>query len=191
MLRKHNNCYSSVNLCRRGRIRAQCQAVLRTCVCFADQNPSGSRWSDASHRVETAYPRLKNYVTSRELTEVYTPTQQELALSDRYTKKGTTKLGFLVLLKTFQRLGYFVSSDFVPNAIVSHIIQCAQLSVLPSCLSSYEQSKTRKRHIALIREFLSIKPYGIEARKIVPNNSYVSPSRSRCVITLENIRRTS
>ncbi|MEM9510212.1 MAG: Tn3 family transposase, partial [Cyanobacteria bacterium P01_E01_bin.35] len=118
-------------------------------------------------KAETAYPRLKNYVTSRELTEIYTPTQQELALADRYTKKGATKLGFLVLLKTFQRLGYFVSSDLVPNAIASHIIQCAQLSVLPSCLSSYEQSKTRKRHIALIREFLSIKPYGVEARKIV------------------------
>ena len=118
-------------------------------------------------KAETAYPRLKNYVTSRELTEIYTPTQQELALADRYTKKGATKLGFLVLLKTFQRLGYFVSSALVPNAIVSHIIQCAQLSVLPSCLSSYEQSKTRKRHITLIREFLSIKPYGVEARKIV------------------------
>ena len=38
---------------------------------------------------------------------------------------------------------------------------------MPFCLSSYEQSKTRKRHITLIREFLSIKPYGLEARKIV------------------------
>jgi Domain of unknown function (DUF4158) len=118
-------------------------------------------------KAETAYPRLKNYVTSRELTEIYTPTQQELNLANQHTKRGATKLGFLVLLKTFQRLGYFVSSDLVPNAIVSHIIKCAQLSVLPSCLSSYEQSKTRKRHITLIREFLSIKPYGVEARKIV------------------------
>ena len=32
----------------------------------------------------------------------------------QYTKKGATKLGFLVLLKTFQRLGYFVSSEAVP-----------------------------------------------------------------------------
>ncbi|MDJ0678584.1 MAG: DUF4158 domain-containing protein [Xenococcaceae cyanobacterium MO_167.B52] len=110
-------------------------------------------------KAETAYPRLKNYVTSRELTEIYTPTQQELALASQYTKKGATKLGFLVLLKTFQRLGYFVSPDIVPVAIVSHIIKCTQLSVLPSCLTSYEQSKTRKRHIALIREFLSIKEY--------------------------------
>jgi TnpA family transposase len=118
-------------------------------------------------KAETAYPRLKNYVTSRELTEIYTPTQQELALASRYTKKGATLLGFLVKLKTFQRLGYFVGSEAVPASIISHIIQCAQLSVNRSCLTSYEQSKTKKRHIALIREFLSIQPYGVKARKIV------------------------
>jgi TnpA family transposase len=118
-------------------------------------------------KAETAYPRLKNYVTSRELIEIYTPTQQELALANQYTKKGATKLGFLVLLKTFQRLGYFVSPDIVPSAIVSHIIKCTQLSVLPSCLTSYEQSKTRKRHIALIREFQSVTSYGAKARKVV------------------------
>lgn len=118
-------------------------------------------------KAETAYPRLKNYVTSRELTEIYTPTEEEFALANQYTKKGATKLGFLVLLKTFQRLGYFVNSDSVPSVIVSHIIKCTQLSVLPSCLKSYEQSKTRKRHIALIREFLSIKPYGVKARRTI------------------------
>ncbi len=36
-------------------------------------------------KAETAYPRLKNYVTSRELTKIYTPTQQELALANQYT----------------------------------------------------------------------------------------------------------
>jgi hypothetical protein len=118
-------------------------------------------------RAETAYPRLKNYVTSQELIEIYTPTQQELALANQYTKKGATKLGFLVLLKTFQRLGYFVDSKIVPSVIVSHIIKCAQLSVLSSCLTSYEQSKTRKRHIALIREFQSVTSYGAKARRVV------------------------
>jgi hypothetical protein len=118
-------------------------------------------------KAETAYPRLKNYVTSRELTEIYTPTQEELTLANQYTKKGATKLGFLVLLKTFQRLGYFVDSNIVPSAIVSHIIKCTQLSVLPSSLTSYEQSKTRKRHIALIREFQSVTFYGAKARRVV------------------------
>ena len=73
-------------------------------------------------KAETDYPRLKNYVTSRELIKIYTSTQQEFALANKYTKKGATKLGFLVKLKTFQRLGYFVSSDLILNAIVKHII---------------------------------------------------------------------
>ena len=123
-------------------------------------------------KAETAYPRLKNYVTSRELTEIYTPTEQELTLASQYTKKGVTKLGFLVLLKTFQRLGYFVSVDAVPTAIIKHIIKCAQLSLLPSSLNDYEQSKTRKRHIALIREFLGIKSYGVSARKILVTSMF-------------------
>ncbi len=74
-------------------------------------------------KAETAYPRLKNHVTSRELNEIYTPTQAELALANQYTKKGVTKLGFLVLLKTFQRLGYFVAVDTVPTTIIEHIIK--------------------------------------------------------------------
>ncbi len=118
-------------------------------------------------RAETAYPRLKNYVTSRELNDIYTPTQQEINLANQYTKKGVTKLGFLVKLKTFQRLGYFVSSDTVPKTIVKHIIKCVQLSLSPDSLTSYETSKTRKRHIALIRDYLGIKSYGASARKIV------------------------
>jgi Domain of unknown function (DUF4158) len=95
---------------------------------------------------------LKGHI---DLKEVY----NNSLTANQYTKKGATKLGFLVLLKTFQRLGYFVDSNIVPSAIVSHIIKCTQLSVLPSCLTSYEQSKTRKRHIALIREFQSVTSY--------------------------------
>lgn len=128
--------------------------------------------------VETAYPRLKNYVTSRELSEIYTPTQQELNLANQYTKKGATKLGFLVLLKTFQRLGYFSSSDAVPTTIIKHIIKYAQLSVLPDSLNDYEQSKTRKRHITLIRDYLGIKSYGVSARKIVVT-SMVQAARTK------------
>ena len=131
-------------------------------------------------RAETAYPRLKNYITSRELNEIYTPTQQELNLANQYTKKGVTKLGFLVKLKSFQRLGYFVSSDTVPKTIVKHIIKCAQLSLLPDSLTSYEKSKTRKRHIALIRDYLGIKSYGVLARKIVVN-SMVQAARTKSI----------
>jgi hypothetical protein len=63
---------------------------------------------------ETAYPRLKSSVSHRELVDLYTPTVAELELAARASKGETARLGFLVLLKTFQRLGYFVALRDVP-----------------------------------------------------------------------------
>jgi hypothetical protein len=57
---------------------------------------------------DTAYPRLRSQVSQRELAEIYTPTADELTLARRGAKGAVAQLGFLVLLKTFQRLGYFV-----------------------------------------------------------------------------------
>jgi Domain of unknown function (DUF4158) len=57
---------------------------------------------------ETVYPRLKNAPSRRKLADLYTPTEAELGLADRSSEGETAKLAFLVLLKTFQRLGYFI-----------------------------------------------------------------------------------
>ncbi|HEY9832172.1 MAG TPA: DUF4158 domain-containing protein, partial [Stenomitos sp.] len=116
---------------------------------------------------ETAYPRLKSQVTSRELQEVYTPTPQELKLAHRYTRGAVAQLGFLVLLKTFQRLGYFVLVKSVPAPIIKHIAQSAQLALSPQVLVGYDTSGTRWRHLSLIRDYLKIKPYGAAARRVI------------------------
>jgi hypothetical protein len=116
---------------------------------------------------ETAYPRLKNQVREKELTEIYTPTRSELNLANQYTRKGATKLGFLVLLKTFQRLGYFVSPTTVPSAIVEQIARSADVSCPTDVLNSYETSGTRWRHIIIIRDYLAIHPYQAQARRII------------------------
>jgi hypothetical protein len=105
---------------------------------------------------ETAYPRLKNQIREKELTEIYTPTFEELNLASQHTRKGATKLGFLVLLKTFQRLGYFVAPTTIPNAIVKHIANCSALACPPDILKSYDTSGTRWRHIIIIRDYLSL-----------------------------------
>lgn len=59
---------------------------------------------------ETAYPRLKSQPTPEDLVTVYTPNQEELELVRSQTRQPTARLGFMVLLKTFQRLGYSFSS---------------------------------------------------------------------------------
>lgn len=68
---------------------------------------------------DTAFPRLKNSISRRELLDLYTPTQAELELAARAAKSETAKLSFLVLLKTFQRLGYFITLGEVPGASLS------------------------------------------------------------------------
>jgi hypothetical protein len=63
---------------------------------------------------ETAYPRIRSNLSDHELQELYTPTPSDLAFARRATKSTGTELGLIVLLKTFQRLGYFPSFEELP-----------------------------------------------------------------------------
>ena len=114
---------------------------------------------------ETAYPRLKSVISTRDLLAIYTPTSQEIVLAEQVTRSRGSRLCFLILLKTFQRLGYFVSLQEVPEAICEHIAQSAQTHVAPSDLEGYDRSGTRKRHLLVIRQTLGVQPYGKEARR--------------------------
>jgi Domain of unknown function (DUF4158) len=116
---------------------------------------------------DTAYPRLRSQVSQRELAEVYTPTADELTLARRLTKGVVARLGFLALLKTFQRLGYFVAASDVSPGIVTHIAICAGLASAVTDLSGYDRSGTRWRHLQIIREHLGVKPYDRAARRVI------------------------
>jgi Domain of unknown function (DUF4158) len=51
---------------------------------------------------DTAYPRLKSSVSEKELNEIYTPTADDFDLAHSLTHSTAMRIGFLVLLKTFQ-----------------------------------------------------------------------------------------
>ena len=70
---------------------------------------------------ETIYPKFKKEFSYAELNEIYTPTDAEFALAEKVTKRKGTKLCFLITLKCFQRLGYFVTFSNIPEPIISHI----------------------------------------------------------------------
>src|SRR5713101_623855 len=116
---------------------------------------------------DTAYPRLRSQVTQRELTEIYTPTAEELALARQVTKGASAQLGFLVLLKTFQRLGYFVTLSTVPPSIVAHVARCAGILAAMVDLGGYDDAGSRRRHLQVIREHLRVRPYGRSARHVI------------------------
>src|SRR5436853_7876087 len=95
----------------------------------------------------TAYPRFKRILTAKDLTEVYTPTPQERFLAHRSTKGSVAELGFLVLLKTYQRLGSFIPISEVPSSIIEHIAKLVAPALHISDLANYDTNGTRTRHV--------------------------------------------
>lgn len=109
---------------------------------------------------ETAYPRLKPDPTAKELAEIYTPTDAEIAFVRSITKVPTTQLAVVIHLKMFQRLAYFTRLAEVPDRILQHIAQATRLrgALKSGRLESYDTSGGKQRHIGLLREFLGVRP---------------------------------
>jgi TnpA family transposase len=118
---------------------------------------------------ETAYPKIRSYITEDELYRVYTPSDEELILAQENTKGDLSKICFLVTLKCFQRLGYFINITDVPKSIIEHItIHCNSI-FNNSILKNYDKSSSKKRHLIIIRDYLKITAYGEETRIIAIN----------------------
>ena len=65
---------------------------------------------------DTAYPRFKINPSAKELNELCTPTVYELAFARERARQPLQRAWLLLLLKTFQRLGYFaVDRDSTPG----------------------------------------------------------------------------
>jgi TnpA family transposase len=116
---------------------------------------------------DTAYPRFKTRLTPTELEQFYTPTDEELAFCANVTRLPTTQLGFVVLLKTFQRLGYFVPSNEVPQTIIEHIAVVINRRFDREELHNYDQSKVRYNHLMVVRRFLDVKPFSAEGKTLL------------------------
>jgi Domain of unknown function (DUF4158) len=114
---------------------------------------------------DTAYPRLKINPSAKELNELYTPTVYELAFARERARQPLQRAGLLLLLKTFQRLGYFAVCAEIPAPIIGHVFRWAALVELPEHLQAYDASTARDRHTTLIREFLGVTAYGPAARR--------------------------
>jgi len=114
---------------------------------------------------DTAYPRFKSTVTDKDLQEVYTPTADDVAFAEQATRLPVTKVGLLVWLKAFQRLGYFPPFAHIPHQISVHISGCLGLGGLPPDMDTYDAAATRYRHQPLIRTYLGITAYGPTARR--------------------------
>src|SRR5947208_17139616 len=69
----------------------------------------------------TAYPRFTRAPHSKELQTLYTPTAGDIAFVATTARGSSPQFALMILLKVFQRLGYFPEPHQIPGAIIGHI----------------------------------------------------------------------
>ena len=69
----------------------------------------------------TAYPGFSRAPQPKELIELYTPTPTDVAFVSTTARSPNQKLALMMLLKVFQKLGYFPAPQLIPAAIISYI----------------------------------------------------------------------
>ena len=120
----------------------------------------------------TAYPRLKRYFTPKELRRIYTPIPSEKSFALSNTTGQRNYFNLIVLLKTFQRLGYFPKLLEIPAIIVNYIHN--SLNLPDEVKLGYEQDRTLYRHKKVIRSYLKVTPFDKQARHLITQTVYQS-----------------
>ncbi len=115
---------------------------------------------------DTAYPRLKSYFSEDELSSIFTPTAEDIALAHSVAKSTGLRIAFLVLLKTFQRLGYFPPLHKVPRQVAERISLLFGVHYDAVEWTAYDASGSRYRHIDAVRKHLGVKSFSDMAVKL-------------------------
>ena len=105
----------------------------------------------------TAYPQFKRNPVVRELVAAYTPTDAEMAFITENARQPGHRLTLALLLKSFQRLGYFPGVDEVPAAVVRHVRSALRyrIQVKPADIPANK----RYRYFQRIRAYLQVRAY--------------------------------
>ena len=105
----------------------------------------------------TAYPRLPSRVSARELAEAFTPTAQETSWACAKVVDPGTRLALLVMLKCYQRLGYFPRLERMPPEVVEHVhARAAELSGEPIGPLGRQPDRMVRRCRGLVREHADV-----------------------------------
>ena len=102
----------------------------------------------------TAYPRFGRVVSGRELADFFTPTDAEVEWARGRTQDLQHLLALTVLLKSYQRLGYFPKVEDVPPAVVRHVRGCLDLGADVELEQAAE--RTGKRHREFVRARIKV-----------------------------------
>ena len=90
-------------------------------------------------------PTIQAQPLARELDALYTSTDEELRCARTLARKAQPRFGPLLLLKAFQRLGYFPPVVEIPTTAVQHARMAAGIGADVSPV--YDESRTLYRHL--------------------------------------------
>ena len=90
----------------------------------------------------------------------------ELRFAGERTREAASCLGLLVLLKTFQCLGYFVKIADVPNSIIRCMAKAAGYEEIPD-LTGYDHKTARIDHLDLVRSWVGVSAFDHQARHMM------------------------
>ena len=136
---------------------------------------------------ETAYPRIRSNLSDKDLAELYTPTPDDLAFIERSTQSSVAAFGGLVLLKTFQRLGYFPAFHGLPPRLIQHLATAMGMLLPRDALERYEQRRLRESHMPHIRAHLGITAFSDGGRRVLVGALLDAAQRKDILADLINV----
>jgi len=135
---------------------------------------------------KTVYPFLQDSYSDIELEMYFTPNIIEIDYVKANTKNKASRLNMLIMMKCFQKFGYFPTFKTIPNEIITYISKCIRIKF--SSKNKYKTNpRSRVRHMMLIREFLNIKPFDSKSQKYIEEIIYKHAYKKDEIIDLINI----
>lgn len=140
----------------------------------------------------TAYPRFRHDPNASELQEWFTPRDEEINLAQSQVRGDEPLVGFLLLLKCVQHLGYFPLLSEIPASVCNHVRGCLRLPV--ALAPTYEEPRTARRHQSAIREHLRLKAShsreatGIAARAVHESAQVLDGAADLINVAVERLR---
>ena len=116
---------------------------------------------------DTTYPRF-NRTRGPGQNEFFTPTPEDVRFARRHSPRTDSPVACLLLLKSFQRLGYFPALTEVPDVIVSQLAESITRPVpSPKELALYDRSGSRQRQRLEILKLLGVRSFSKDADTLI------------------------
>jgi TnpA family transposase len=138
---------------------------------------------------ESAYPRLKPDPTAKELHDVYTPSAEETAFAAENVQRPFARLAFIIQMKLFQRLGYFMPLSEVPQQIREHIVSTCGFIKIPRDAEfiKYDTSGNRQLDRNTLRNYFNIRTLGPEGRQWLDTIAEGTAQTKNTIIDVINV----